>query len=202
MQAVKHEQETTKEVVPTTERQLSLTEEAEKFVELAEDSDLAAAQQVYRAKAARFYIEAGNLPRAKQQRDIVKQLYEDELARSAKEADTTKVTLSLLSAEIAIAEQNLTLANELIANTKPITRQQQIDYHTAKANLEYLSGNYLLAVDGRVKLGTYLTDPQEKNRNNKKIWAALSNIPTGQLKTQRSSNPVTTAWLDLARVMR
>lgn len=202
---------TVEEPVPTTERQLSLTEEAERLIELAEESDSLSEQQAYRAKAARFYLDAGNIPRARQQRDILLQeSSEKEPAFSGKKSDTAEVTIEtttdttilLLSAEIVIAEHNLTLANELIAKAKPDTGQQQIDYLSAKANLEYLSGNYLLAVEKRVQLDNKLNDQNDKNRNNQKIWAALSNIPTDQLNKQRSNNPTITGWIDLARVMR
>jgi len=202
MQAVKHDQETTDETLPVTERQTTLSEEAQRLLGFAEDSDSAAEQQLYRAKAARLYIEAGDIQRAKQQRNILEKQFASKPPAAGTETDSAKATLSLLSAEIAIAEQNLLLASELIAKTKPITRQQQIDFYTAKANLDYLSGDYMHTVDRRVQLDAYITDEADRKRNNQKIWAALSNVPTVQLRKQRSKNPTITGWLDLANVMR
>jgi len=202
MQAVKHDQDIGGETRPVTERQMTLTEEAENLLDLAEDSDSLAEQQQYRAKAARLYIEAGKVRLAKQQRDMLELQFTDKPPAAGTATETAKANISLLSAEIAIAEQNPLLASALIADTKPVTRQQQIDFFTAKANLDYLSGNYMHAIDRRVQLDSYLDDKNDKKRNNQKIWAALSNIPTAKLRKQRSSNATITGWLDLANVMR
>jgi outer membrane PBP1 activator LpoA protein len=53
-----------------------------------------------------------------------------------------------------------------------------------------------------VQLDTYIVDEKDKNRNYQKIWAALSNLSSRQLKKQHSDNQVTKGWLDLANVMR
>lgn len=186
----------------SSEHQLSLYEEAERLLGLAEDSDNTDQQQVYRAKAARLFIEAGDVSSAKQQRDILQQLGEQAVATDATAARTLSITTTLLSAEIAIAEHQLVQASTLLAGTKPVSRQQQIDYYTAKANLDYLSARYMDAVERRVQLDNYINDPLERRRNNQKIWTALSSMPSAQLKKQRSKNPTIDGWLDLARVMR
>lgn len=210
MQAVKQGSTGPGETEISSQQQLSLSEEAAHLLDLAEDSDSLSEQQAYRAKAARLYIEAGDVTSAKQQRDILSTLLAEQTPTGSTEAGsnkadankTLKATVTLLSAEIAIAEHQLVQASEFIADAKPVTRQQQIDFYTAKANLDFLSGDYMNAVDRRVQLDTYITDNQDKKRNNQKIWAALSNLSTTQLRKQRSNNPTITGWLDLARVMR
>ncbi len=106
-----------------------------------------------------------------------------------------------LSAAIAVAENDALSANQIIAEIKPVTREQQIDYYALKADLDYLSGRYV-RVDRRVQLDTYLVDEKDKNQNDKKIWAALSSLSSPQLNSQQTDNNIIKGWLDLARVMR
>ncbi len=193
-QPVKPEQEVIDETRPVTEKQVTLTEEAEKLLELAEDSDTEAEQQKYRIQAAHLYIEAGEINLAKEQLDILKE------KQSPDESETAAILL--LSAEIAIAEKNTLLASQLIAEIKPISRAQQINYYALKADLDHLSGQYMFAVDRRVQLETYIVDEKSKNQNNRKIWAALSNLSTTQLNNQHTNNQIIKGWLDLAKVMR
>lgn len=194
IQPVKPGLEPSDETVAVTEKQATLSEQAENLLGLAEDSDSDTERQIYRLQAARLYIEAGDIGMAKTQLNILKE-------KPAPEASDTAAIL-LLSAEIAIAEKNTLLANQLIAEIKPVTRDQQINFYALKADLDYLSGRYMFVVDRRVQLDSYIVDEKERNRNNKKIWAALSNLTSTQLNTQQSSNPVINGWLDLAKVMR
>ena len=196
------DQESADETRSVTERQAILTEEAKNLLELAENSDTETEQQNYRVKAAHLFIEAGEIQQAKQQLDILQEQFNNRQVLDGTDANTTQAAILLLSAEIAITEQNLLLANKLIAEIKPITREQQIDFYTLKANIDYLSGDYMLAVNRRVQLDTYIVDEKDKNRNYQKTWAALSNLSSRQLKNQHSDNPVIKGWLDLARVMR
>lgn len=196
------DQESADETRSVTERQAILTEEAKYLLELAENSDTETEQQNYRVKAAHLFIEAGEIQQAKQQLDILQEQFNNRQVLDGTDANTTQAAILLLSAEIAITEQNLLLANKLIAEIKPITREQQIDFYTLKANIDYLSGDYMLAVNRRVQLDTYIVDEKDKNRNYQKTWAALSNLSSRQLKNQHSDNPVIKGWLDLARVMR
>lgn len=181
---------------PITERQATLTDEAERLVERAEDSDSLAEQLKLRAQAASFYIEADRMYMAKSQLDMMNQ------AAAAAPTLTTSAEISLLTAEIAIAEKNTLSANEIINNTKPVSRDQQIKFYSLKADLDYLSGRYMHAVDRRVQLDAYISGSEDKNKNYKKIWIALSNLTTAQLNAQHSTNPVISGWLDLAKVMR
>lgn len=203
-QPLKPEQQESEETRPVTEHQATLTEEAENFLELAEDSVSIVAQLKYRALAASLFIEADKVDLAKQQLEIMKQASAAITAESATDvsAQTARTSISLVSAEIAIAEKNAALANQLITEIKPVTRDQKIKFYALKADLDYLLGKYMFVVDRRVQLDTYLVEAKEKNRNNRKIWAALSNLSGQQLNKQRSDNPVTKGWLDLAKVMR
>ncbi len=192
------EQAVTEEGRPVTEKQASLTEEAENLLELAEDSDNEAEQRKYRIQAAQLYIEAGEISLANQQLDVLRQQYADRAIPD----ETANTDIQLLAAAIAIAQKNTSLAAELIDSIKPLTRKQQISYYSLKADLDYLSGKYMFAVERRVQLDTYLDTEGAKNRNNRKIWAALSSLPSEQLNKQQSSNPTIKGWLELAKVMR
>lgn len=187
---------------PATQKQVTLTEEAGDLLDQAENSDIADEQQDYRINAAHLFVEAGDIDRAKQQLAIVREQYDNRQFANAQEAGTAQASISLLAAEIAIAEQNTQLASEIIAKTRPVTRNQQIEFYIHKADIDYLAGNYMFAVDRRVQLDTYITDEKEKERNNQKIWVALSNLPGSQLRNLNSNNVIIQGWLDLARVMR
>ena len=203
-QPLKPEQQAAEETRPVTEQQATLTEEAEKLLELARDSDSIDTQLKYRALAASLFIEADKINRAKYQLDIMKQASAAITTESATDvsAQSTRTSISLVSAEIAIAEKNAALANQIISEIKPITREQQIKFYALKADLDYLLGKYMFVVDRRVQLDTYLVELKEKNQNHEKIWAALSNLTGPQLNSQHSDNPVIKGWLDLAKVMR
>jgi len=187
---------------PVSEKQASLAEEAEDLLAQAEDSDSEAEQFSYRARAAQLYIEADKIELARQQLVILQEKQQNRPARDETMARIEAATVSLLGAEIAISEKDSALASQLISETQPVTRQQQILYYSLKADLDFLSGNYMYAVDRRGQLDSYITDAKTKNKNNQKIWAALSNLSRTQLNKQRSSNATINGWLDLARVMR
>ncbi len=200
-QLTKPDQEAIGETRPTTERQTTLAEEAKHFLELAEDSS-GEEEQAYRAKAGKLFVDAGEIKLAKNQLDILKQQSAYDLTTNRAGTDSATAAILLLSAEIAIAEKNIQIANELITEIKPVTNNQKIDFRELKANYDYLSADYMSAVNRRVELDSYLVDERRKNRNSQKIWEALSSMPTSQLANQYSKNPVTSGWLDLAKLMR
>ena len=168
------------------------------LVEQAEDSGSIEEELSYRARAGKLFVDAGEIQRAKEQLDLINsQFIEDKAPTSY-----TTASILLLSAEIAIAEKNIQSANKLIAQIQPASSHQEIDLQELKANYEYLLGDYMAAVDRRVKLDLSLKDETSKNRNSQKIWAILSSMPSAQLDAQHSKNPVTSGWLDLARLMR
>ncbi len=213
-QPQKPEQQVTEEEIPSlTEQQDTLpgtlpdtlTEEIEKLLELAQNSDSIVAQLEYRALAASRFIKAGKINLAKQQLDIMKQstaIISDELVTEDISIQTARASISLLSAEIAIAEKNTILTNQILTTIKPVTREQQNKFYTLKADLDFLSGKYMFVVDRLVQLDTYINEATEKSRNYKKIWAALSSLPPPQLNKQHSDNPTIKGWLELAKVMR
>jgi len=199
---IKPEKEPVTQTQPVTEKQATLSDEAESLLALAEDSDSDAEQFKYRAQAAQLYIEADRIELARQQLDILQQIQQSRPASDEASARIETATVLLLTAEIAISEKNTELASQLVNEIKPVTRQQQIQFYALKADLDFLSGNYMYAVDRRVQLDAYITDEKAKDRNNRKIWAALSSLSRTQLYQQRSSNATINGWLDLARVMR
>ncbi len=187
---------------PVTEKQATLTEEAERLLSLAEDSDTDEEQFRYRALAAHLYIEADKVALAQAQLDILIQKQQQRPAIDETSARIEKATISLLTAAIAIAKKDAKLASEVISETRPVTREQQIRYYELQADLDFLSGKYMHVVDRRVQLDGYLTDEKARSTNNRKIWAALSNLSTIQLNNQSSKNATINGWLDLARVIR
>ncbi|MBE9559964.1 MAG: penicillin-binding protein activator [Proteobacteria bacterium] len=201
-QQTKPDEEAVETTRPVTEKQATLTEEAERLLELAEDSDTEAERFKYRALAARIYIEIDNVELAQVQLALLKEKQQDSPATDETSAQIETATILLLTAEIAIAQNDTVTAGPLIDEIKPITREQQINFYGLKADLDHLSGRYMHAVDRRVQLDSYITEAKEKSKNNKKIWAALSSMSSTQLNTQRSSNATINGWLDLAKVVR
>ncbi len=211
-QPMKPGQDVIEESRPVTEKQVTLIQEAEKLIELAEDSESENKQLEYRTQAARLYIEANNLELAKQQLAVIKsQVGYRDFSDSVTTAPVigenviskqALAAITLISAELAIVEKYAALAGEYINSAKPVTREQQIYFYELKADLDFLTGKYMYAVDRRVQLDAYITDEKHKTRNNRKIWAALSNLPNTQLNKQSSNNATILGWLDLAKVMR
>jgi outer membrane PBP1 activator LpoA protein len=188
---------------PVTPHQATLAEEAEQLLMKADDSDTGAEKRRYQLQAARLFLQAGDIGRAKYLHDDIKQ----QLQASTTAAETEFISLSLLATEIAIVEKNAPLATELISDIKPVSREQQLYFYSLKADIDYLSGKPMYAVDRRVQLDSYLTDSRQKELNNKKIWAALSSLSTEQLNKerqnrQRNNKAIIDGWLDLANVMR
>jgi outer membrane PBP1 activator LpoA protein len=183
---------------PVTEHQFSLTEEALAMVQRAEDADTSTEEHRFRMKAAYLYIEADKLESARQQLEILERIR----SREEQPDEIQNTDLLLLSAQLAIAEKNSLLASQTINEITPVTREQQIRYYGLKADLDYLYGRYYFVVDRRVQLSAYLVEKKDIQKNNTKIWAALSSMPNALLYSQQSSNVLINGWLDLARVMR
>ena len=101
-----------------------LIEQAEKSVERAQDSDTIEEQLKYRTLAASRFIEAGRINLAKQQLDIMTQAYASIKPDAAISVQTAQASISLTSAEIAIAEKSVALVNQILSTIKPVTREQ------------------------------------------------------------------------------
>ncbi len=185
-QPTKTDYESIDEARSATQMQTTLSEEAAHFLELAEDSDSEETQMAYRAKAGKLYVDAGEIKQAKNQLDILKEQTAYESSTNKANSDYATATILLLSAEIAVAEKNILLANQLISEIKPVTADQKVSLQELKANYDYISGEYMSAVNRRVKLNSSLRDEKSKNRNSQKIWAVLSSMPTAQLASQHS----------------
>jgi outer membrane PBP1 activator LpoA protein len=185
----------TKKITP---QQASLSEEAEQQLSLAEDSDTLKDELSYRLQATRLYIEANEIELAKHQLNIIRSRQSEMLQPD--EIQSTDILL--VSAKISIAEKNIPLANQIVSEITPVNREQQIEFHALKADLDYISGRYFFTIDRRIQLATYLVNKKDIKRNNEKIWAALSNMTSTQLHNQYTNKPVFKGWLELAEVMR
>ncbi len=201
-QPVKPEQESTEKTRPATEKQLTLTEEAERLLGLAQDSDTEAEQFKYRALAAHLFIQAGQITQAKTQLQLLEEKHINRPATDDNSAKIEAAEILLITASIAISEKDALSASETINKIEAVTRDQQIHYYSLKADLDFLNTQYMYAVDRRVQLDTYITDRDRKNQNDRKIWAALSNLSNTQLNNQHSSNATIKGWLDLTKVIR
>ena len=109
---------------PVTPQQATLAEDAEELLMKADDSDTGAEKRRYQLQAARLFLQAGDIGRAKYLHDDIKQ----QLQASTTAAETEFISLSLLATEIAIVEKNAPLATELISDIKPVSREQQLYY--------------------------------------------------------------------------
>ena len=98
------EQAPTTEARPATEKQLSLTDEAEALLARAESSESATEQRNYRIQAADKFIAAGDIPRAKEQLAVIKEQFKQGEVPDVKEAGIARASILLLATKIAIAE--------------------------------------------------------------------------------------------------
>ncbi|MBE9568902.1 MAG: penicillin-binding protein activator, partial [Proteobacteria bacterium] len=201
------------DISPETIHQATLTEEAGRLLELADDSDSPAIQHQYRVQATRLYLEAGRIALAKQQLSIIRQRQATAISDNEADTGSRDIDISLLAAEIAVAEKDVLLAKQLLeefdsniqSQPQKLSREQQIAYYALKADTDYLSGKYFFVVERRTQLAAYLPDDRAKQLNNRKIWAALSNMSDTQINThskQASKNATIKGWLSLTRVMR
>lgn len=199
------------EQVPTVEVETPLiTEQADALIIVAEDflqralnSDAIEEQLKYRALAASAFIEAGEINLAKQQLEMMTQTTAIGTESGAGfNAQSAQASISLLATEIAIAENKAALANQILLTISPASHQQKIKLYALTADLDFLYGKYMLVVKRRVQLDNSLTEQADKEQNHKKIWAALSSIPSPQLNRQHSDNAIIKGWLELAKVMR
>lgn len=180
----------------------TISEEAEAYLTLAEDSNTETEQLDYRAQAVRLFIKSGNLAFAKDQLILLKEHYINDIYSDTEVLKLVTTTVSLLSAEIAVAEKSILSANEFISKIQPSNAEQQLHFITLKANYYYLTENYLSAFHNRIKLNALLSDDEQKNINNQKIWLALSSIPSSQLIHLNSKHPYIQSWFELAKIVR
>ncbi len=174
--------------------------EAERLIQLAKKSTLLKQQLYYRARAARKYIQANEINSAQKQLNLLRanKLRTDSQAQTNEQ----KADIFLLSADIALNEENTSLAGQILQKIRAITPDQKNYLLSLKADFNYLSRQPMDAVEQRVQLHSSLTSEADKEINNRKIWAALSNLNDVQLNRKTSKHPTVKGWLALARVMR
>ena len=183
---------------PVTEQQITLAEKAHALIQQAEDADSNTEEHNFRIQAAYLYLEAGMLEPARRQLEQLKRID----SREPQPDDIRSTDILLLTAKLAIIDKNSPLASQTISEITPVSREQQIRYYGLKADLDHLYGRYYFVVDRRVQLSAYLVKKEDIQKNNVRIWGALSSMPNAQLYSQQSSNVLISGWLDLARVMR
>ena len=174
--------------------------EAERLIAAAKSSDSFAQQLNYRARAARKFIQANEIERAQKQLDILR----NNTSRPAGQVQTNaqKADIFLLSADIALSEKNTPLAGQILRKIQVITTEQKVYLLSLKADYNQLSNRYMDVIEQRVQLHASLTSEADRDINNKKIWAALSNLRDTQLQYTTTKNQDVKGWLELSSVMR
>ena len=119
-----------------SDQQIELIEQANKLLQLAEASTSKAQQHSYRAEATSLFIKAGETGTAKEQLDILMKQYSASKSQPGVESETTVASIKLLAAQIAVAERNPSMARELMADIRPVTQQQQVEFGQLQADLE------------------------------------------------------------------
>ena len=178
--------------------------EAERLIQLAKSSSTISRKLKYRARAARKYIQAGEINSAKKQLKFLhaSSLQPSPQAQTKEQTKKQQVDIFLLSADIALNEKNTLLAGQTLQKINTITPEQEYYLLSLTADYNFQSNQYMKAVEQRVQLHTSLSSEIEKKNNNNKIWAALSSFDNTQLNNLTAQNQTVKGWLELAHVMR
>ena len=179
--------------------------EAERLIHLAKKSKSLTQQLSYRARAARKYIQADEITSAQKQLDLLRA--NDLRPASQIQTNEQKTDIFLLSADIALHEKNTSLAGQILQKIRATNSEQKNYLLSLNADFNHLSNRYMKVVEHRTELHASLSSENDRNINNKKIWAALSNLSNeqlnrSQLKPQKTKNKTVKGWLELASVMR
>ncbi len=174
--------------------------EAERLIYLAKNSSSISNQLKYRARATRKYIQADEIASAKKQLKLLRA----NKTQPSPQAQTNeqKVDIFLLTANIALVENNTLLAGQILQKINTITPEQEYYSLSLTADYNFQSNQYMKAVEQRVKLHNSLNNKVEKENNNNKIWEALSSIDNTRLSHLTAKNQTVKGWLELSHVMR
>ncbi len=174
--------------------------EAERLIYLAKNSSSISNQLKYRTRAARKYIQANEIASAKEQ---LKLLRANKLQPSPQaQTNEQKIDTFLLTANIALIENNTLLAGQILQKINTITPEQEYYSLSLTADYNFQSSQYMEAVEQRVQLHNSLDSKTEKENNNKKIWEALSSIDNTRLSHLTAKNQTVEGWIELSHVMR
>ncbi len=181
--------------------------EAERLIQLAKKSNSLTQQLNYRARAARKYIQANEIATAQKQLNLLRANDTRPSSQAQPQTNEQKTDIFLLSADIALHEKNTSLAGQILQKIRATTPEQKYYLLSLKADFNYLSNRYMDVVEQRTQLHTLLTSENDRNINNKKIWAALSNLNDtqlnrSQLRQKKTKNQMVKGWLELASIMR
>lgn len=174
--------------------------EAERLVQLAKNNATPTQQRKYRARAARKFIQADEINRAKEQLQLLRA--EKKQTPSQIQTNEEKIDIFLLSADIALIENNTLLAGQILQKINAITPEQKLYLLALTADYNFQSQQYIKAIEQRVQLEPSLNNDIERQKNNNKIWAALSKLDKTQLNQHIPLNKIVKGWFALAKVMR
>ncbi len=113
-----------------------------------------------------------------------------------------RTAAALLSAQIAMADDNPRKAVSLLPDNAQLDPQQRLLAQGIRADADAALGFAMKAIESRVDLDARLPDQGAREKNSQKIWNVLASMSSTTLYQQHSADPRAEAWLDLARVMR
>jgi outer membrane PBP1 activator LpoA protein len=146
--------------------------------------------------AADYFIQSAAYTQANQ---ILKGLDKSELS------DVQIEHITILQAEIALAEQNLTETESLLNHIwtpSKLPTKLQIKFYRTRANTLLRSGSIFDAVQDRITLSHLLKDNEEIQENNFAIWDDLMQLTPNSLHelSDSTNSSLLNGWLKLAYI--
>lgn len=147
---------------------------------------------VYRLKAAAAYVEAGLY------NDAERVLNETEISESdSLQNMRRKILGARLELEFGKPGQALSLLSEVPETEVP--QSLRLTYYDILARAYLAHGDYMKAVNERLRLQNYLSTPTEIDQNNRSLWQIFETIPTSDLDDLRLAAPdELISWFELA----
>ena len=168
------------------------TDTPEYYIRLASQTDGEVRYQ-HLLKAAELLIQRGDVRLAQ---DQLQTLDQNQLEGNKQSQ------IKLLAARIALVNNNPVQALELLPDPFTLNYYQALDAAYIRADANFMLGYYMQAVETRVRIEHRLEADDEREANHQSIWLALSSLPNINLNQATSDNEETTAWIELARIMR
>ncbi|MCW8830106.1 MAG: penicillin-binding protein activator, partial [Gammaproteobacteria bacterium] len=164
----------------------------EYYIKLASNST-GETQQKYLIKAAELYYQRGNISSALSQLENIKPVAI---------ASSQQIQIQLLTAKIALANNNPARAIELLPRQKKMAIAQFIETGEVRADANFAMGYFMEAIKTRVWIDAYYINDEQREANHSAIWSALNALPSVVLDKLKSSNKALQGWLELARIIR